>query len=151
MEKLVANGAYAQLRLKVAGSMRAIAMVSNVNFDESYQIQPLNVIGHLGPISYDSQGYSCSVSIGTFIPEKNLTVYADGGEITIRDILPTRSEVQINGKGAEFELLDIVNKATGQIIAAFSTVILDSNGGQVNPNAYMSSNLRFLAVEKLRT
>ncbi len=41
-----------------------------------------------------------------------------------------------------------MNQATGEVMNQFEDVILASNGAQVSPNAYVTSNARFQAVKR---
>jgi hypothetical protein len=88
--------------------------------------------------------------MSTFVPEKTTTLYKDGGEITIEDLLPYRDDVQEDGKGREFEQLVFQNTATGKPLRSFSGVVVASNGEQVSPNAYVTENMRFLALKRDR-
>lgn len=149
--KIIASGAWAQVRVRVNGVLRVIGLASNASYSENFGLQDANVIGHLGPVSIDSQSYSCSVSIGTFVPENNNPVggqYADGGDVTLGELLPTRSEIQLNGKGKTFEYMDFYNKATGEVMNAFAHVIIADDGAQINPNAYLTNNIQLRAIER---
>lgn len=148
--KLISGGAWVQIQVMLNGALRSIGMASGCSYDEDWNVQQAQVLGHLGPISLDSQGYSCSISMSLFVPEKKLTLYADGGEITIEDILPFRDEVQEDGKGKEFEQLLFMNKATQKILNSFSGVVVASNGEQVSPNAYITASMRLLALKRDR-
>jgi hypothetical protein len=67
--KIIAGGAWAKVRVKVNNVLYTIGMASNASYSENFALQDANVIGHLGPISIDSQGYQCTVSIGAYVPE----------------------------------------------------------------------------------
>jgi len=149
-EKLIAGGAWVQVQVKIDGQLKSIGLASGVSYDEDWGIQQANVLNHLGPISLDSQNYTCSINLSVFVPEKKTTLYSDGGEITIEDLLPYRDEVQVDGKGREFEQLVFLNTATQKVIRSFSGVVVASNGEQVSPNAYVTENMRFLALKRDR-
>jgi len=149
--KLVAGGAWIQVLVKISGVLYSVGLASGCSYDEDWNIQQANVLNHLGPVSLDSQGYTCSITLSTFVPEKTMTLYADGGEITIEDLLPTRDEVQVDGKGREYEQLVFQNTATQKVVRSFSGVVVASNGEQVSPNAYVTENMRFLALKRDRT
>jgi hypothetical protein len=74
--------------------------------------------------------------------------YADGGDTTVTDLLPTRSTIQLDGKGKTFEYMDFYNKATGEVLSAFSHVIVADNGSRIGPNAYISKNISLRAIER---
>lgn len=147
-EKMIAGGAWVQVQIMVDGELQALGLAQGCSYDEDWNIQQANVLNHLGPISLDSQGYTCSITLSAFVPEKVSTLYADGGEITIEDILPYRDTVQEDGKGRNFDQLVFVNTATQKIIRSFSGVVVASNGEQVSPNAYVIENMRFLALKR---
>jgi len=151
MEKMIAGGAWTQiLVMGEDGILKSIGLASGCSYDEDWAIQAANVINHLGPISLDSQGYTCTINMSAFVPEKKLVIYADGGEITIEELLPYRDEVQMDGKGKEFQQLIFANVATNKIIRSFSGVVVASNGEQVSPNAYLTENIRFMALKRDR-
>lgn len=150
-QKLIASGAWVQVKVKVGGALKAIGLASGCSYDEDYGVQPGNVLNHLGPIDYSCQNYSCNINISTFVPEVAASTgskYADGGETTLHDLLPTRDSIQVDGKGKVFEQLVFVNTATGKVLAQFEQVIVASTGMQVNPNSYITENIRFMAVKR---
>lgn len=151
--KIIASGAWAQIRVreKASDAIKVIGLCSDASYNESFNLQEAQVIGHLGPISIDSQGYRCSIQIGVFIPEKKAAgseTYADGGETTLADLLPTRSDVQLNGKGKTFEYLDFYNKATSTVLNAFSHAIIADDGARIASNAYITNNVSLQAIER---
>ncbi|RDE12117.1 MAG: hypothetical protein C4K49_10570 [Candidatus Thorarchaeota archaeon] len=152
-QKLIAGGAWVQVKVKdTDGKWKAIGLASGCSYDEDWAIQPANVLNHLGPISYDSQGYSCTITINTFVPENPaaISILPDGGEITIKDLLPTRDTVQTDGKGKQFDGLQFVNTATQESLHEFADVIIASNGEQVAPNSYVTANIRMNAVKRTK-
>ncbi len=147
-EKTIAGGAWVVVQVMIDGVLYTLGLASGCSFDEDWAVQPANVIGHLGPISLDSQGYTCSINLSAFVPEKKAVLYADGGEITIEDLLPYRDDVQLDGKGKTFEQLAFLNKSTLKVIRSFSDVVVASNGEQISPNAYLTENMRFLCLKR---
>jgi len=151
MQKMIMGGAWTQVVVMGDdGIFKSIGLASGCSYDEDWAIQQANVLNHLGPISLDSQGYTCTINMSAFVPEKKLVLYADGGEITIEDLLPYRDEVQLDGKGKEFQQLAFMNIATNKVIRSFSGVVIASNGEQVSPNAYLTENIRFMAIKRDR-
>lgn len=150
-EKRIAGGAWLQVKLEFDdGKLYSLGLCTNASYDEDWGVQPANVLNHLGPIDYDSQNYSCVINIGTLVPETkaSLTLLPDGGEKTMADVIPTRDQVQLDGKGKTFGTLQFINTATQEIINQFDEVILASNGVNSSPNAYLTNNMRFNAVER---
>lgn len=151
-QKLIAGGAWVQVKVLIDSKWYAVGLASGCSYDEDWSIQPANVLNHLGPISYDSQGYSCTITLNTFVPESAgaLSILPDGGEKTLDDLLPTRDQVQIDGKGKQFDGLKFVNTATQTDIRIFQDVIVASNGEQVAPNSYVTANIRMNAVKRTK-
>ena len=149
-QKMIAGGAWVQVMVRINGILKAIGMASGCSYNEDWNVQAANVLNHLGPISLDSQGYTCSIDLNTFVPEKKVALYDDGGEITIEDLLPYRDEVQVDGKGKTFDQVLFVNTATQKVLRSFTGVVVASNGEQVSPNAYVTENMRFLAIKRDR-
>ncbi len=145
-DKLVAGGAWVQVLI----NGDPVGLANQASYDEDWAINAVNVLNYHGPVDYDSQGYSCSITLGTFVPEKpDLGPWPDGGTKALHEFLPTRSEVQSNdGKPGEFDLLQFVNTATGEILNQFRKVMLASNGTQISPNSYVTANMRFMCVER---
>ena len=144
--KLIAGGAWVQVRI----NGEAVGLATQASYDEDWQVNPANVLNYHGPVDYDSQGYSCSITLGTFIPEvAGSGPWPDGGSKALADFLVTRSLVQSNGgKPGEYDLLEFLNTAEGSILASFRKVMLASNGIQISPNSYVTANIRFMAVER---
>lgn len=149
--KIIASGAWVQVRVKEGENdqLKVIGLCTDASYNESFNLQDANVMGYLGPISVDSQGYRCSIQIGTFVPESwTQNGYADGGETTLSDLAPKRSEVAADGKGKTFAYLEFYNKSSSTVLAGFSHAIISDTGMRVNPNSYVTSNLSFQAMER---
>lgn len=151
-KKIIASGAWASVRVREKSSdpLKVIGLATDASYNEDFGIQQANVIGNLGAVSLDSQSYRCTIQIGTFVPEKKEQggQYADGGDTTLSDLLPTRSDVMLNGKGKTFEYMDFYNKATGTVLNAFNHVVIESDGARINPNAYITNNIGLQAIER---
>jgi len=150
--KIIASGAWARVRVreKSGDPLKVLGLATDASYNEDFGLQDANVIGHLGAISIDSQSYRCSVQIGTYVPEKKESGggYADGGDTTLSDLLPTRSDVQLNGKGKTFEYMDFYNSATGEVLNAFNHVIIESDGAKIGANTYVTNNISLRAIER---
>lgn len=151
-QKLIAGGGWVQVKVMVDNQWKPVGLATGCSYDEDWGIQPANVLNHLGPISYDSQGYSCTIQMSTFVPENAaaLSILPDGGEVTLDDLLPIRDEVQRDGKGKQFDGLGFFNTATQASIREFADVIVASNGEQVAPNSYITANIRMNAVKRIK-
>jgi hypothetical protein len=156
MTKLVAGGSEVQIQIiqNASGPAIPLGLVTGASFDEDFGIQGARVIGYLGPVSYDSQDYSCMINLGTYVPQtqgssNSNAPYPDGGQKTLADYLPTRAQIQSNnGVPGGFNTLQFVNTATGAIVNQFENVIIASDGTQISPNSYLTNNVRLMAVER---
>lgn len=146
MDKMIAGGAWVAIWI----DDEAVGLATQASYDEDWGVQGANVLNFHGPVDYDSQGYSCNITLGTFIPEIPGTgPWPDQGIKSLSEFLVTRAQVQSNnGKPGEYATLKFVNTATGAIINQFRKVMLASNGVQVSPNSYVTANMRFMAVER---
>lgn len=150
-EKLICGGGWVQVLVEGDdGVLKSVGLATGCSYDEDWAIQQANVINYVGPISLDCQGYTCTINMSNFVPEKKAVLYADGGEITIEDLLPYRDEVQLNGKGKEFHRLIFMNTNTKKMVRSFTGLMVASNGEQVSPNAYVTENIRFMAMKRDR-
>jgi len=123
-----------------------------MNSTESFQNQDAVVIGNLGPVSIDAQGYNCSITVNSFVPAKGSfarTIQYDGsGTTTLAENKPSRAALMTSGKPKCFAYLDFFNKKESKVIAAFKGVVVDSFGIQIEGNAYVRSNMQMRALEQ---
>jgi hypothetical protein len=133
-KRVIAGGAW--VGVKVNGKL--VAMASGASYNEDFQVQPANVINHLGPISYDSQGYSCTLTL-------DLLVARDKQEVL--DLIPTRSQVKKDGKMPE-NIVEFVDTADNKVINAFEGVVLNTDSKSIQPNTYVTANLAFSSTER---
>ena len=155
MQKLIAGGSECQIQVIRNGSPAVpLGLVTGASYDEDFGVQGSRVIGFLGPLTYDSQDYSCMINLGSYVPQTQGTSntnapYPDGGVKNLMDFLPTRSQIQANnGIPGGFDTVQFVNLATGAILNQFEGVVISSDGTQIAPNSYLTNNIRLLAVER---
>ncbi len=157
-QKFIAAGSWVKVEYQdTSGNWNRLGLVTKASYQEDFHVLPAKVLGFLGPISYDSQDYSCQISIGAFIPEipNNADVAAAAGGAPLNDMLPTRSDVQKLGKGKTFQALRFLNtgpeQTAGQdvIIAQFSYVIVASDNADLQPGQYLMNNITLYAVERI--
>ena len=143
---MIAGGAWVQVLI----DGHPVGLATNASYDEDWAVNPANVLNFLGPVDYDSQGYSCTLTLGAYFPERpGAGPWPDGGVKALIDFLPTRSQVQSNdGKPGGFDLLQFVNVATGMLVNQFRKCMIASKGSQISPNAYVTANMRLMAVER---
>ena len=145
-ERQICSGALVQVLIN--GDV--VGLATNAAYDEDWAVTPAKVLGVLGALDWDCQDYSCTVTLGTFVPMRpDMGPWPDGGTKSLYDLLPTRTEIQGNvGKPSEFDLMQFMNIGTGEIVCQFRQVMLASNGVQISSNSYVTANVRFMARER---
>lgn len=145
-QKMIAGGAWVQVLV----NGQPVGLATGASYDEDWMVNPVNVLNFHGPVDYDSQGYSCTSSLSTFVPERpGEGPWPDGGEVALAEFIPTRSQVQSNdGKPGEFDVMQFINTATGSQVNLFRKVMIASNGVQITPNSYVTANIRLMVVER---
>jgi len=145
--RLIAGGAF--VRLVIDGEV--VGLATGASFDEDFGVVPANVLNHQGPLDYDSQGYSCRITLQTYIPEPSASgPWPDGGTKALSEFVPTRSEIQSNlGKPGAFGVLQFLSTSSNKVIEQFENVIVASDGAQVAPNSFITQNVQLMAVERV--
>ena len=77
---------------------RLVAWATNVSFDEDFELQGIRTLGFHGDRGYKSQGYNCSVTVGTFVLL---------GTVPDNLPVPTRRTILTSGL-VDFFLFDLV-------------------------------------------
>jgi len=99
---------------------QVVAWATNLSFDEDFELQGIRTLGHHGDRGYKSQGYNCTVTVGTFVLE---------GDVDDHLPVPTRNSILTSGL-ASFEVIDLITGDTLYILkeckCATSGVNLDS-------------------------
>ncbi|MCL2556851.1 MAG: hypothetical protein FWE09_00065 [Treponema sp.] len=133
-----------------ASDAQPIALVASFRASEDFQAQEATVIGNLGPVSIDPQGYNCSISLDGFLPAKRTLdgaiQYADGGKKAIMDYVPSRAQYMESGSMPKIAYLDFYNKRERKILASFKGALITSNGVSVDGNAYAKNNVEMRAL-----
>lgn len=152
--KIIASGAWVQVRVKdiSSGAMKVLGLCTDVSCTESFEVQGLTVLDHIGAVSLDSHGYKCSIKIGSFVPENPNAngKYDDGGEVVPADVMPVRSDVMSDGRGKTFYYVDFYNSAVKTVLAAFSHVVIVDGGMRIGANAYITHDISLEAMERTR-
>jgi hypothetical protein len=135
-----------------ASDAESIAMVASANYNEDFQAQDAVVIGNLGPISVDPQGYNCTIAVEGFLPSKKLLngqqQYADGGKRAIMDYVPSRAQFVEAGAMSKIAYMDFYNKKEGKVLAAFEGVLITNNGINIDGNTYVRNSVQMRALSK---
>lgn len=99
---------------------KTVAWATNVSFDEDFELQGIRTLGYHGDRGYKSQGYNCSITVGTFVLQ---------GDVSDNLPTPTRRTILTSGL-TSFELIDLQTGKTLYILknckCATSGVSLDS-------------------------
>lgn len=128
-----------------------IGIANQCSYNEDFRVQGAEVIGFLGPIAYDSLGYSCQITMGIFVPRKGATTAGgDSLEDLIREFLPTRSDIINKGYLEEVDIQFFDIKDTTDVLHEFRGCVLATNSLQINPNQYAVANLSFFSVERAK-
>jgi hypothetical protein len=149
----IATGASTQLKVGKQSDTpdTVLGLVSNVSYTENYNLQDAVVIGNLGPVSIDPQGYTCEITIGTFVPAK-LVIGTDTYDSSITEgvleNLPKRADIFATSKGKVFQSLEFYDKDSSTTLARFLGVVLSNQGMTIEGNTYAKANIQFRAVEK---
>jgi hypothetical protein len=98
-----------------ATDAQTIALVSSFQATEDFQVQEAVVLGNLGPIALDPQGYTCSITMDGFLPSRGVLgagiLRAEDGTTSITDVMAAQTrETFMNGTAVKFEYLDFYNK-----------------------------------------
>jgi len=123
-----------------------LSICSEFTYDEDFHVNPAEVIGFLGPIAYDSQGYSCQLSMGLYVRRPgstNTTLPWDD----INALFPLREDIILDGALAE-NIIRVYDIGSGQILNEFIGCVLSTNGVQIRPNSYITRNARYFAVQR---
>ena len=153
---IIATGANVQVRVGQTSDNcdTILGLASNVSYTENFQTQDAVVIGHLGPISIDPNGYQCEITIGSFVPSKRTMAASGsyGANVTkeVTEFLPDRASIEADGTKKAFQSLDFYNAKTGVVLAKFSGVIITNAGMNVDGNAYMKANVQMRALERVK-
>ena len=144
-DRLVTGGPWLQL---VADGEK-VALVTNVNSDIDHGLQPINVIGHRGPVGYDQLGYTCSITIGAFVAHLNAQrTFPDGGSRAVADFLPLKEDTDRADQQFVLDVLQCLNLKTGRVVQQWRQVSLASEGNQFQPNSFLALNARLMALEQ---
>lgn len=152
-EKLIQQGAFCNVVIyDDAGVRSTLGLVQNASYNEDFNVVSAQVIGFIGPVSLDSQNYTCNLTLGTYVPlnprEDIVVPYLDGGNTTIQKLLKTRSDIALTGKGTVLSQIDFVDIQAGVVYNSFSQAIISSNGVTIGAAAYVTCNMQLMCIER---
>lgn len=117
-----------------------LALAIGADYDEDFNVQPLETLGHLGPKEYNSFGYSCAI---------NLSILVAKNKELFNTIVPNRKDIQENGQLPKWKFIFRSTTAEKTIYEQFVGVVVASYGSQVQTNQFISANMRLFAIERL--
>jgi hypothetical protein len=137
---------------------KPIALVASFQANEDFQVQEATVLGNLGPVALDPQGYTCTITMDGFLPAKGVIPegqqqYArDEGKVAITNVVKdqTREKFMEQASINKTAYLDFYNKKAGKVLGAFKGAILTSYGISADGNAYVRNNVQMRALEMIR-
>jgi hypothetical protein len=151
-QKIISTGAFCSVFIYQNNVKKVLGLVTNASYNEDFNVTEAQVIGFFGPVSLDVQNYRCSITLGTLVPANprgaTTEPWLDGGEVTLPELLKTRTQIALTGTGSVFDQLDFADRQSGNIIASFKYVVISANGAQINPATYVTSNMQLMAIEK---
>jgi hypothetical protein len=147
---IIATGYNCQVRVGTNhADAEAIALVASFQANEDFQVQEATVLGNLGPVSLDPQGYTCSITLDGFLPSKKFKdspQYAESGKISIGDKVPDREDFALPGGMVKYEYLEFWNKRDQKTLASFKGILITSYGISAEGNAYVRNNVQARAL-----
>lgn len=152
-EKLIQQGHSCNIVIYDANNVKkTVGLVMNASYNEDFNVVPAQVLGFFGPISLDAQNYSCTITLGAYVPLKPKEVitvpYLDGGTTTLAQQLKTRSEVALTGKGTVIPQIDFTDIQVGTVYNSFNQAIITSNGTSIGAAAYVTQNISLTCIER---
>ena len=85
---------------------KVVGWATNVSFDEDFELQGIRTLGYHGDRGYKSQGYNCTVTVGTFVLQAS-----QNNQVP----LPSRETILTSGT-LKMELIDLIESATLYIL-----------------------------------
>lgn len=113
-----------------------IGWATNLSFDEDFEIQGIRTLGFHGDRGYKSQGYNCTVSVGTFVLQ---------GDVADNLPVPTRRTILTSGV-VSFEVLDLI---TGNTLFILSQCKCATSGVNLDSGSLSSKNTTWRCREVL--
>jgi hypothetical protein len=150
--KIISTGAFCSVYVYQNNVKKLLGLVTNASYNEDFNVTEAQVIGFFGPVSLDVQNYRCSITVGAYVPAKpraaDAEPWLDGGEITLSQLIKTRTQIALDGVGTVFDQVDFTDRQSGSLIASFTYVVISSDGAQINPATYVTTNMQMMAIEK---
>jgi len=154
---VIATGYNCQVRIgenETDAAKHIIALATSWQVTEDFQVQEAVVLGHLGPISIDPQGYTCNVTIDGYLPAAGFdniaTLFGQGTESLAQNI-PSRDEFMTDGAMPKIAYMDFYNHKEGKPIIGLTGVLVTSSGISAEGNSYVRNNVQLRALSTTRT
>jgi len=151
---IIATGFNCHMQVIIeGGAWETVGLVASFQANEDFQAQEAVVMGNLGPITIDPQGYTCNISVDGFLPAKAQEatdqLYQSGGDPSTRpliNVVPDRTEFMNEAGMPKIRGLRFWNRRSGETLAEFTGVLVTSNGVNVDGNAYVRNNVEMRAL-----
>lgn len=136
LSESIAGGAWTQLQ--VNGEI--IGLAQGASYSEDFGVQPLETLNHLGPIEYESLGYSCEITIRFLITKS---------KVDFEKIIPKRADIQKQGY-IEENRVDFINTASNAIHNSFRKAVVSRVGETIESNQFITGDITLMAVERIK-
>lgn len=134
-----------------ANDAEEVGFVDSFRGNKSIQLQRAQVCGSIVPASIDPQGINVTLSLTGFIANKAVyegtEVFNGGGKISLASFNPDDDAFITNQVITKFPYLDFFDKKTGNVIAAFSTVIPSGFNVTGNGGSYIKADVSMEAIK----
>jgi hypothetical protein len=153
--KIIAQGYNCFVRVRKdseTAELKTIGYVTSFQATEDFQVQEATVLGHLGAIAIDPQGYNCTIQIAAFISSDTANMVnapkADkDSAMALQENIPDREDFMGDGAVEKFAYLEFYNKKNPtKPIAKFTGAIITSNGVQSEGSSYVRHNVSMRAL-----
>lgn len=132
----IAGGAWTQVTI----DGKPVALATQCSYSDDFNVRPLETLGHLGPHSYESFGYTCEITIRLLVAKDKLDFDA---------IAPKRADVQKDGF-LQDHVVSFVNTATGAVHNSFRGVVVGRVGESIESNQFIASDISMYSVERIK-
>ncbi len=125
----------------------AIGLATGINYDENFNVQPVEVLNVLGRISLDVTGYTLTINVDKFIKrpgsEDDINKVINGERL-----VPLIDQIKATGSIPDRKLT-LIDTNINQPTDEFEKCVLTSHGKQVTSNAFLTENLSFEGLKRV--
>ena len=157
--RVIATGfnCFVKIEKTEGGGFEKIGFATSFNATEDFQVQEATVLGNLGPVSIDPQGYTCSITLDGFLPAKGKVAgdagsqYSNIAEVAITDFIPKREDFMTDNDFGKTKIhgLQLWNETETVALFEAEGVIITNAGISVEGNSYARNNVQMRAIERV--